>query len=203
MGNNNISKDSNTANLENEDATASNTANNSDNTTSNVPKALDIDDMALTEYFEVVRNEYEMERNKKLSFESRAGIFFALIGTVSVFLFDKVQIKEIATLFSVPLTFSIWLKITTGFLVYLSLAFTMLFLIKTITVKQHNNFEVKNIDEVLLAEKRIDALARIIFTYRDIICQHRQINEDRAKTFKLSLYGVIIMLVSAIMYISL
>lgn len=203
MGNNNISKDSNTANLENEDATASNTANNSDNTTSNVPKALDIDDMALTEYFEVVRNEYEMERNKKLSFESRAGIFFALIGTVSVFLFDKVQIKEIVTLFSVPLTFSIWLKITTGFLVYLSLAFTMLFLIKTITVKQHNNFEVKNIDEVLLAEKRIDALARIIFTYRDIICQHRQINEDRAKTFKLSLYGVIIMLVSAIMYISL
>lgn len=203
MGNNNISKDSNTANLENEDATASNTANNSDNTTSNVPKALDIDNMALTEYFEVVRNEYEMERNKKLSFESRAGIFFALIGTVSVFLFDKVQIKEIVTLFSVPLTFSIWLKITTGFLVYLSLAFTMLFLIKTITVKQHNNFEVKNIDEVLLAEKRIDALARIIFTYRDIICQHRQINEDRAKTFKLSLYGVIIMLVSAIMYISL
>ncbi len=203
MGNNNISKDSNTANLENEDATASNTANNSDNTTSNAPKALDIDNMALTEYFEVVRNEYEMERNKKLSFESRAGIFFALIGTVSVFLFDKVQIKEIVTLFSVPLTFSIWLKITTGFLVYLSLAFTMLFLIKTITVKQHNNFEVKNIDEVLLAEKRIDALARIIFTYRDIICQHRQINEDRAKTFKLSLYGVIIMLVSAIMYISL
>lgn len=203
MGNNNISKDSNTANLENEDATASNTANNSDNTTSNVPKALDIDNMALTEYFEVVRNEYEMERNKKLSFESRAGIFFALIGTVSVFLFDKVQIKEIVTLFSVPLTFSIWLKITTGFLVYLSLAFTMLFLIKTITVKQHNNFEVKNIDEVLLAEKRIDALARIIFTYRDIICQHRQINEDRAKTLKLSLYGVIIMLVSAIMYISL
>ena len=120
-----------------------------------------------------------------------------------MFLFDKVQIKEIVTLFSVPLTFSIWLKITTGFLVYLSLAFTMLFLIKTITVKQHNNFEVKNIDEVLLAEKRIDALARIIFTYRDIICQHRQINEDRAKTFKLSLYGVIIMLVSAIMYISL
>ena len=65
MGNNNISKDSNTANLENEDATASNTANNSDNTTSNVPKALDIDKMALTEYIEVVRNEYEMERNKK------------------------------------------------------------------------------------------------------------------------------------------
>lgn len=158
--------------------------------------------MALSEYFELVKNEYEIERNKKVSFENRAGIFLALIGTIGVFLFDKVQFKEIIPLFSIPLTFCVLIKIISCFLVYLSLAFTMLYLIKTITVKQHNNFEVRNIDEVLLAENRINALTRIIFTYRDIICQHRQVNEDRAKTFKLSLYGVVIMLIATVIYIS-
>lgn len=203
MGNNNKANETNAINSENETATASDAIINFENTTTNIPNEINIDNMALSEYFEVVKNEYEIERNKKVSFENRAGIFFALIGTVSVFLFDRVHIKEIISLFSIPLTFGILLKIMFGFLVYLSLAFTMLYLIKTITVKQHDNFEVRNIDEVLLAENRINALTRIIFTYRDIILQHRQVNEDRAKTFKLSLYGVITMLISAVIYISL
>lgn len=173
-----------------------------DNLVTNVSDKLNVDNMALSEYFEVVKNEYEIERNKKISFENRAGVFLALIGTVSVFLFDKVQIKEIISLFHVPLTFIIWLKIVAGFCVYLTLTFAMLCLIQTITVKQHHNFEVKNIDESLLAENRLNAMAKIIFTYRDIICQHRQVNEKRAKTFKLSLYGVVIMLISAVVYIS-
>lgn len=201
MENNNTNSDNNIANSENEIST--NTVTNSENSNANVPNEINIDNMALSEYFEVVKNEYEIERNKKVSFENRAGIFLALIGTIGVYLFDKVQIKEIIPLFSIPLTFGILMKIISCFLVYLSLAFTMLYLIKTITVKHHNNFEVRNIDEVLLAENRINALTRIIFTYRDIICQHRQVNEDRAKTFRLSLYGVVVMLIATVIYISL
>lgn len=204
MKDKNTTNDTNTkiSETENDIVVPLESASNNENTATNAPNELSIENMALSEYFEVVKNEYEIERNKKASFENRAGVFLALIGTVSVFLFDKVQIKQIVSLFSVPLTFIVWLKIISGFFVYLTLAFTMLYLIKTITVKQHHNFEVKNIDEILLAENRINALTKIIFTYRDIICQHRQVNENRAKTFKLSLYGVIIMLVSAVIYIS-
>ena len=203
MESNNTTSENNITNTENETVVSSDAATASENSTTNVSDEMSIDNMALSEYFEVVKNEYEIERNKKVSFENRAGIFLALIGTIGVFLFDKVQIKEIIPLFSVPLTFGVLMKIISCFLVYLSLAFTMLYLIKTITVKQHNNFEVRSIDEVLLAEKRINALARIIFTYRDIIGQHRQVNEDRAKTFRLSLYGLVVMLIATVIYISL
>lgn len=200
---NNNTIDSNVANSENEIASYVDISNGSENSSTNFSNGMSIDSMALSEYFEVVKNEYEIERNKKVSFENRAGIFLALVGTLGTFLFDKVQIKGIIHLLSIPLSFGILMKIVSCFLVYLSLAFTMFYLIKTITVKQHHNFEVRNIDEVLLAENRINALARIIFTYRDIICQHRQVNENRAKTFRRSLYGVIVMLVATIIYVSL
>ena len=203
MENTNKANDNIVTNSESESAASSHTETETKNSVENIINKLNVDNMAISEYFEVVKNEYEIERNKKLSFENRAGIFLALIGTIGVFLFDKVEIKTIIPLFSVPLTFVVFLKIISCFLVYLSLAYTMLYLIKTITVKQHSNFEVKNIDEVLLAENRINALARIIFTYRDIICQHRQVNEERARTFKNSLYGVVVMLIATVMYISL
>ena len=155
------------------------------------------------EYLSVVENEYEIERNKKGSFENRAGIFFALIGAICVYLFDKIKINELVQLLYTPLNIVILLKFIFGCMVYISLSFTLICLIKTITVRQHNNFEVKSIDEVLIAEDRMSALARIIFTYRDIIVQHREINEKRAETFKKSLYGVIIMLIAMVLCISL
>lgn len=158
---------------------------------------------AISEYLDVVKSEYQNERNKKVSFENRAGIFFALIGTVCVYLFDKIKLNDIFKSFYTPLTYIVLLKITSGCLIYVSLAFTLFYLIKTITVRQQNNFEVKSIDEILLAENRLDALAKLIFTYRDIIVQHRTNNENRAKTYKLSLYGVVATLMSIIIYVSL
>ena len=77
----------------------------------------------------------------------------------------------------------------------------MVMIVLTIIVKQHNNFEVRNIDETLLGEQRLLALCKIIFTYRDIIVQHRELNEKRA--FRKSLYGICATLISVIIYISL
>ena len=74
--------------------------------------------------------------------------------------------------------------------------------IKTITVQKHDNFEVKSIDERLLFEERVDGLLKIIFTYRDIIIQHREKNEKRALTFRNALYGVAVTIISIIIYVS-
>ena len=76
-------------------------------------------------------------------------------------------------------------------------------IIKTIATKRHNNFDVSNINEKLLAENRIDAMARLIFTYRSIIEQHRKINELRAKWYKIALYSTFGLLLSTIIYTSL
>ena len=61
---------------------------------------------------------------------------------------------------------------------------------------------MKSIDESLLKEVRMTALARLIFVYRDIIIEHRKLNENRAKSFKKSLLGCIISIVALIIYSS-
>ena len=80
---------------------------------------------------------------------------------------------------------------------------TFIAIIKTIATKRHSNFDVTNINEALLAEKRMDAMARLIFTYSTIIKQHREINESRAKWYKIALYCTFGLLVATIAYMSL
>lgn len=162
-----------------------------------------IDNTAIVEYLEIVRSEYETERNKKQSFENRAGLIMALLGAICIFLFEKVKLQDIISLMTTPLTFVELAKIISGLSVYVCFAFTMIMIVLTIIVKQHNNFEVRNIDETLLGELRLPALCRIILTYKSIIIQHRELNEKRAAAFRKSLYGICATLVSIIIYISL
>lgn len=167
------------------------------------PQTVNIDDTAIEEYLEIVRSEYETERNKKQSFENRAGLIMTLLGAICIFLFEKVKLQDIISHMTAPLTFLELAKIISGLAVYVCFAVTMVMIVSTIIVKQHNNFEVKNIDETLLGEQRLLAICKIIFTYRDIIIQHRELNEKRAKAFRKSLYGICATLISVIIYISL
>lgn len=171
-------------------------------TSSQQQEYVNVTDTAIAEYLDIVKSEYETERNKKQSFENRAGLIMALLGAICIFLFEQVQLKKVFALMIDPLTFVNLLQIISGLTVYGGFLFTLIMITKTIAVKQHNNFEVKSIDETLLAEQRIIALCKVIFTYRDIIIQHRELNEKRAKTFRKSLYGMAVTLVAVIIYIT-
>lgn len=164
---------------------------------------VEVDNTAIKEYFEIVNTEYQNERNKKQSFESRAGLLLTLLSAICIFYFQSIKIKDIVLLFDQTLTFALLLKILSGIMIYLLFVLTFIAIINTITTKRHSNFDVKNINEGLLVEKRIDALARLILTYRDIIQQHREINESRAKWYKMALCCTFGLLISTIIYISL
>lgn len=174
----------------------------SNNLNGNQPPEIILSETAIQEYLEIVKSEYIIERDKKQSFENRSGILLALLSALSIFIFEQIKITDIIILFNLPLTFLTLLKILLGLLIYLFLCSSFLVIIKTITAKKHDNFEVKNINESLLLENRKDALARLIFTYRDIIVQHRAINEKRSKWYIASLYSVFVTLISTIIYIS-
>lgn len=189
--------------MENQDTSQSLESERQQQSMNEQSQPLELNDTAIIEYLDIVRSEYENERNKKQSFENRAGLIMALLGAICIFLFEKVQLKDIFSLMVVPLTFLDFIKIISGAMVYIGFLFTMIMIIKTIIVKQHNNLEVKSIDETMLGEQRIIALCKLIFTYRDIILQHRDLNEKRAKAFRKSLYGISITLVSVIIYITL
>lgn len=175
---------------------------NSNNLNGNQPPQIILSETAIPEYLEIVKSEYIIERDKKQSFENRSGILLALLSALSIFIFEKIKINDIIVLFNLPLTFLTLLKILLGLLIYLFFCSSFLAIIKTIAAKKHDNFEVKNINESLLLENRKDALARLILTYRDIIVQHRAINEKRSKWYIASLYSVFVTLISTIIYIS-
>lgn len=159
-------------------------------------------DTAIAEYFDLVKCEYEIERAKKQSFENRAGLILALLGAVCIFLLEQIKIGEVLGLITATINFLILIKIVSGICAYIGFIYTIAMTIRTIAVQKHDNFEVKSINEDLLTEQRIGALCRIIFTYRDVIVQHRQKNEERAIAFQKSLIGVSIMLISILVYIS-
>lgn len=121
--------------------------NDDQNIKKNLPK---IEDTAILEYLDIVKSEYEIERNKKQSFENRAGLIMALLGAICIFLFEKVKLNDVFSFTTLPLNFLTLIKILSGLSVYVGFLFTMIMIIKTITVNQHNNFEVKSIDEYLL-----------------------------------------------------
>lgn len=177
-----------------------NSSSNQMNACGNSP---DESNTAINEYLDIVKSEYEIERGKKESFENRAGIILALISALFVFVIEKININDIINLFSANLTFIIFLKIIFGICVFISLSYSLIFAVVTISTRKLDNFDVKSIDTKLLAEKRMNALARLILAYRNIILNHREINEKRAKTYKKSLCGSIVSIVSILIYLSL
>lgn len=163
----------------------------------------EIEDTAIDECLSVVKSEYETERNKKQSFEIRVGLIMTLAGSLMLVFLGQIQLKDVFPLMTDILTFINLIKIIAGWLVYLGFGYTMWMLVKTINVKPHDNFAVHLIDESLLKEQRTLVLKRIIFTYRDLILQHRTINEKRAESFKRSLYSILVTFISGIVYITL
>ncbi|MCU7206560.1 MAG: hypothetical protein ACLRLE_03860 [Turicibacter sp.] len=157
---------------------------------------------AIEEYFDIVKSEYDNERNKKQSFENRAGLLLALIAAFCAFILENVKIVEVLSLMNSTVVFFGGIKIISGVVVYIGIAVTLINIFKVINVKKHDNFEVKDINEVLLVEPRIIALCKIIFTYRDIIIQHRTLNEERAKNFRNAVYGVSVMMLFTVLYLA-
>ena len=120
-----------------------------------------------------------------------------------IFYFQSIKLTDIFILFSKPLTFTLWVKIISGCSIYGTFIFTFIAIINTISAKKHDNFETNGINEQLLVEDRINAMTRLIFTYREIIKQHRISNEKRAKWYIASLRSMLLLLLSTILYISL
>lgn len=175
--------------------------------TNNIYSSDDLDnpeegETAIIEILDIVKSEYEIERSKKESFENRASIVLAFIGALCVFVLEKITLSEIISMCHQTLTFVIWIKIVTGFIIYFSLGTAIIFSFLTIRTKKHLNFEVDNINMSLMKQKRIKSLIAMIKAYRSIILQHRVLNENRSKTFSVSLICSIISIFAIVVYYS-
>ncbi|MDC4251942.1 hypothetical protein M3X99_13080 [Clostridium perfringens] len=162
-----------------------------------------IDNVVTLEYFDVIKNEYEIERNKKQSFESRASLIITILGAICVFVFDKINFSQLYEISQKPLYLLGLVKIIIGITVYLSFITTVILLVKAINVDKYENFEVNNIDEKLMLENKVEGIMRLVLTYKKIILNHRSINEKKAKNLRYSFLGIIITILSIVIYINL
>ncbi|MCM1370314.1 MAG: hypothetical protein NC181_00215 [Clostridium sp.] len=156
---------------------------------------------ATKELLDLVEKEYEIERNKKQSFENRAGLILTLLGIVFIFALEKVELKNVFSMFSQTLSFMDLIKIISGISVYFFLIFTFLMILKVLNVVEQTNFNVECLNDELLKTNYSDVISKIIYTYRDIIIGHRQLSERRAKIFKKVLYGMLITIISILIYL--
>lgn len=162
----------------------------------------DINEVSIVECLDIIRSEYEIERNKKQSFDNRAGLLITIIAAVCIFVLKDISLKDIGILMKAPLTFPLLVKILAGINLYLSFIITVIAVLFVICTRQYDNMEVASFNEKLYFQPKRECLTRLIIAYRDIIVQHRKINKRVAIALKIAIVGVVTIFISIAFYIN-
>ena len=72
-------------------------------------------DIPINEYYQLILNEYNNERGRKQSIETRSGIILTLIAAFFAFVLKEICLSDFICLFDNPLTFKILITILSGF----------------------------------------------------------------------------------------
>ena len=156
----------------------------------------------LKEILETIKLEYQMERNKKNSFETRAGFIIAFLSAIIISVIEKFNLKNTINLFNVNLTFGILIKILLGIILIISLIVICFSVFQMINIKFYNNLEIKEINDEFLKQSRKKLLKLLIFMYRDVIEQHRKLHKKNAEILKRIITILLIFLLSFFFYVS-
>ena len=142
----------------------------------------------INNHFKIVLNEYKTEKSNAQSIENHTRIALILICGICILAFNQTNFDDIFSLFFCPMTFIIFLRITSGIGVYVGFTFAIYLIIKTLNIKRNNNINAINFDENVLVQYTKDI---------------RDANEKRTKILKKSLYVLVATLAAIIAYITL
>lgn len=163
-------------------------------------KKVNVEETAIQEYLDIVKSEYGFERERKQSIETRASAILALLGAICLFYLQNIDIKTTFSLMSLPLTFEALIKIVSGLTMIGAFIFTFVAILKTLSAKEYDRFEVKNLNIEFLIQNREDGILKAIDAYKKVIIQNRELNENKSKYYSKSLYGALFLIVSTIVY---
>ena len=152
------------------------------------------------EYLEVFKKEYEFERVKKQSFENRAGIILTLITGIFTFLIKDLEVSSsfIKIFKAENLTIISFLEFFDIIAMYTFFAFTSFYLIKIISIRSHDVYDVNC--EINYKENYNIILNDLLFNFKEIVNSHRENNEKRANYFKKSLIFLSITFICIFLY---
>ena len=164
---------------------------------------ISVDKTSAFECLDIMIKEYEQERSKRQSFESRSSIIITVVAALSIFVLERVHISEIFGIISSDsLSFSQLVRIVSGTGVYLGFVLTLCFIIKTVRVEKIIALDVKQVNEKLIGKPRLEGITKLIITYREIILQHRELNEKKAQALRQALIWLVVSIISVALYVN-
>lgn len=158
---------------------------------------------SIDECLTVSMHEYDIERNKKQSFDNRASLIITVLSAIMIAIYDKIPLKSILSLVEASLTFMILMEIITTVLIYMLLVIALYYSIRIISVKTSENFDVTIINGDLAGSAKIDSVSKILEIYLNLTLIHRRKNEVFAKHLAKSQVSMIISIVLIIINLNL
>lgn len=159
-----------------------------------------LEDTIAVRCLDILLREYEIEREKRQSFESRAGIVMVALAALCIFAFEKVPIlgwEKLVMISSHP-----FLKAHMCTLAYGSLIFSLLCLFNTLRIRPYQNFDSECVDESLVGKLPLEGTLYLIKVYRSIIADHQRNNKKVAWSLILSMIFLFVFLASVVIYIN-
>lgn len=132
-------------------------------------------------YLDILLKEYEMERNKKQSLETRAGLVITILCALSVFIFDKVPLSDLVNYSkNLPFTFLTFLKTLIGYLVYISYGIALGFSMNVIGINILYDIKLDWKSETLYQDKNT-TITTFVHQYLQVVLKNRKVNNLKAR----------------------
>lgn len=155
---------------------------------------------AIVEIFESLRAEYQSERTKKNSFETRAGFIIAFLGVILVSIIEKVPPSIISYVLNDAVQRSIVIKFVLVAGIYGLLFVTTYMAFKTIDSKQYSSIDVSKFDEKFYKKNHYDACKILAGSYKSCIMQYRTVNEKNGKYLRKSIKCLVFTIILSVIY---
>ncbi|MBR5402175.1 MAG: hypothetical protein IK102_10240 [Treponema sp.] len=159
-------------------------------------------DVPINEYYQLILNEYNNERDRKQSIETRSGIILTLIAAFFVFVLEKISLSEIFLLFEEPLNFILLIKILSGLFFFIAFFAAMFFSFLSIKTNKYAFYDVNKITTAKLMSKRIPTFGQIILDFVEATSKNRIENNKKARYFNLGVISLVVCIVCLCIYIN-
>lgn len=172
-------------------------------TIANAPTISSKLDIPINEYYQLILNEYNNERDRKQSIETRSGLILTLIATFFAFVLEKIKFSGILSLVNQPLTFCLLITIISGFVFYVAFFTSILFSLLSLKIKTYAFYNITKINTATLMAQRIPAMGQIILDFVETIQNNRKVNDRKAIYFNRAVISLVICIISLCIYINL
>ena len=159
-------------------------------------------DVPINESYQLILNEYNNERDRKQSIETRSGIILTLIATFFAFVLEKIRFSDIIFLFDKPLSFILLIKIIAGLVFFIAFFAAVFFSLLSIKTKKYAFYDVNTITTVKLMSKRIPTFGQIILDFVEATSKNRNENNKKAKYFNFAVICLVVCIICLCIYIN-